>query len=194
VLEAGLPVQRRVVNSLSGKGLLRLWQRSMLAQGTGVIVEPEARFYAALGNLQAIRDPGGSSHELEMAVRVPRFRPQRQRRRPGRRGDHRRRIRQDRLCTGGQRADAAVGFLLKGVDFKDLAINMGTAQTPVLIKYGAFLQTLIDFTIIVLVLFLVIKGIITLKKRFEKAEAAAPPKPTPSELYLKEIRDALVKK
>src|SRR3954468_22415685 len=29
-----------------------------------------------------------------------------------------------------------IGFLLKGVDFKDLAVNLGTAQTPVLIKYG----------------------------------------------------------
>jgi large-conductance mechanosensitive channel len=44
------------------------------------------------------------------------------------------------------------------------------------------------------VLFLVIQGMITLKKRFDKGEAAAPPKPTPSEIYLKEIRDALVKK
>ena len=86
-----------------------------------------------------------------------------------------------------------IGFLLKGVDFKDLAVNMGTAQNPVLIKYGVFLQTLIDFTIIAFVLFLVIKAIITLKKRFEPA-AAEPPKPTPSETYLKEIRDALVKK
>ena len=60
-----------------------------------------------------------------------------------------------------------IGFLLKGVDFKDLAVNMGTAQNPVLIKYGVFLQTLIDFTIIAFVLFLVIKGMITLKKRFE---------------------------
>ena len=80
------------------------------------------------------------------------------------------------------------------VDFKDLAINLGTAQTPVLIRYGAFLQTLIDFAIIAFVLFLVIKGMIALKRRFEKEEAAAPPKPTQSEVYLKEIRDALVKK
>jgi large conductance mechanosensitive channel len=87
-----------------------------------------------------------------------------------------------------------IGFLLKGVDFKDLAINLGTAQTPVLIKYGVFLQTLIDFTIIAFVLFLVIKGMIMLKKRFEGEAAAGPPKPTQSEIYLKEIRDALVKK
>ena len=63
-----------------------------------------------------------------------------------------------------------------------------------LIKYGVFLQTLIDFAIVAFVLFLVIKGMITLKKRFEKEADAAPPKPPPSEIYLKEIRDALVKK
>jgi large conductance mechanosensitive channel len=87
-----------------------------------------------------------------------------------------------------------IGFLLKGVDFRDLTINIGTAQTPVLIKYGIFLQTVIDFVIIAAVLFLVIKAIITLKKRFETETAATPPTPTPSEIYLKEIRDALVKK
>jgi large conductance mechanosensitive channel len=87
-----------------------------------------------------------------------------------------------------------IGFLLSGVDFKDLAVNLGTAQSPVLIKYGAFLQTLIDFIIIAWVLFLVIKAMITLKKRFEKEAVAAPPAPTPSEIYLREIRDALVKK
>jgi large conductance mechanosensitive channel len=87
-----------------------------------------------------------------------------------------------------------IGFMLKGVDFKDLAINLGTAQNPVLIKYGAFLQSTIDFAIIAFVLFLVIKAMMTLKRRFENEVAAAPPKPTPSEIYLKEIRDALVKK
>jgi large conductance mechanosensitive channel len=87
-----------------------------------------------------------------------------------------------------------IGFLLKGVDFRDLAFNIGTGETPVLIKYGVFLQTLIDFLIIAAVLFLVIKAIITLKKRFETEAVPTPPAPTPSETYLKEIRDALVKK
>ena len=87
-----------------------------------------------------------------------------------------------------------IGFLLKGVDFRDLAVNIGSAQAPVLIKYGVFLQTVIDFLIIAAVLFLVIKAIITLKKRFETETVAAPPTPTPSEIYLKEIRDALVDK
>ena len=85
-----------------------------------------------------------------------------------------------------------IGFLLKGVDFKDLAINLGTTQTPVLIKYGIFLQTVIDFAIVAFVLFLVIKAVITLKRRFETP--AEPTKPSPSEVYLREIRDALVKK
>jgi large conductance mechanosensitive channel len=87
-----------------------------------------------------------------------------------------------------------IGFLLSGIDFKELAINLGSAQTPVLIKYGAFLQSLIDFAIIAFVLFLLIKGMITLKKRFE-AEAAKPaPAPTQSEIYLRDIRDALLKR
>jgi len=87
-----------------------------------------------------------------------------------------------------------IGFLLKGVDFRELAINIGTAQAPVLIKYGVFLQTVIDFLIIAAVLFLVIKAIISLKNRFETEKVATPPAPTTSEIYLKEIRDALVKK
>jgi large conductance mechanosensitive channel len=87
-----------------------------------------------------------------------------------------------------------IGFLLSGVDFKDLAVNLGSAQTPVLIRYGAFLQSLIDFAIIAFVLFLVIKAVITLKKRFETEAAKPAPAPTQSEIYLRDIRDALVKK
>ena len=88
-----------------------------------------------------------------------------------------------------------IGFLLGRVEFKDLAINLGTQQAPVLIRYGVFLQAVIDFAIIALVLFLVLKAMLTLKARFEGEKAAAPPPaPSPSETYLKEIRDALVKK
>src|SRR6476660_4941945 len=53
-----------------------------------------------------------------------------------------------------------IGYLLGGVDFKDLAINLGTAQSPVLIRYGMFLQTVVDFAIIAFVLFMVLKTII----------------------------------
>ena len=64
---------------------------------------------------------------------------------------------------------------------------------PVLIKYGAFIQSVIDFAIVAFVLFMVIKAMNNLKKP-APAAPAAPPAPAASEVYLKEIRDALVKK
>jgi large conductance mechanosensitive channel len=86
-----------------------------------------------------------------------------------------------------------IGFLMSGVDFKDLGINLGTAAKPVMIKYGAFIQSCIDFAIVAFVLFMVIKGMNKMKKP-ASAVAAAPPPPAVSETYLKEIRDALVKR
>ena len=87
-----------------------------------------------------------------------------------------------------------IGYLLGGVDFKDLAINLGSAQNPVLIRYGMFIQTVVDFAIIAFVLFIVLKTIITMQKRFAGEPPVVPPNPSQSEIYLKEIRDALVKK
>jgi large conductance mechanosensitive channel len=87
-----------------------------------------------------------------------------------------------------------IGYLLGGVDFKDLAINLGTAESPVLIRYGMFIQTVVDFAIIAFVLFIVLKTIITMQKRFAGEPPVVPTKPSQSEIYLKEIRDALVKK
>ncbi|MBS0241319.1 MAG: large-conductance mechanosensitive channel protein MscL [Proteobacteria bacterium] len=87
-----------------------------------------------------------------------------------------------------------IGYVVGGVDFKDLAVNLPTPTgKPVLLKYGEFVQSVVDFLIVAFVLFMVIKAINMAKKRFEKqAEAAPPPAPSPSEVYLKEIRDALV--
>ncbi len=86
-----------------------------------------------------------------------------------------------------------IGYVLGGVNFADLSIKMPTPTgAPVELKYGAFVQTVIDFLIIAFVLFMVIKAINMAKKRFEKEEAAAPAAPPQSEVYLKEIRDALV--
>ncbi len=91
-----------------------------------------------------------------------------------------------------------IGYMIGGVNFNELAINLATPTgKPVLIKYGEFFQTIIDFAIIAFVLFMVIKAITMAKKRFEAQAAAAPAAPAapaPSEMYLKEIRDALVKK
>ena len=87
-----------------------------------------------------------------------------------------------------------IGYVIGGVNFADLAVNMPTPTgKPVLLKYGEFLQTVIDFMIIAFVLFMVIKAINMAKARFERQKAEAPPAAPPqSEIYLKEIRDALV--
>ena len=84
-----------------------------------------------------------------------------------------------------------IGYLLAGVDFSTLAVNLPTpTNTNVEIKYGMFLNALIKFTITAFAIFLLIKAINQLHK---PAPKEAPP-PTPSEVYLREIRDALVKK
>jgi large conductance mechanosensitive channel len=86
-----------------------------------------------------------------------------------------------------------IGMALKGVSFSELAVNLNTAPggMPVLWKYGAFLQTILDFLIIAFCLFMAIKAINRLKK--PDAPAVAPPPPR-SEVLLEEIRDLLVLK
>jgi large conductance mechanosensitive channel len=85
-----------------------------------------------------------------------------------------------------------LGEIIGGVSFSDLAIDLGKDPSgkEVLLKYGAFLQTILDFLIIAFVLFMAIKGINRLKK---PPPAAAPPPPPRSELLLEEIRDLLKK-
>jgi large conductance mechanosensitive channel len=86
-----------------------------------------------------------------------------------------------------------IGVLLGGVDFSDLVLVVKEAvgETPaVVISYGAFIQTVIDFTIIAFAIFMVVKGINTLKKKEEAAPKEAP-KPSAEEALLTEIRDLL---
>jgi len=86
-----------------------------------------------------------------------------------------------------------LGLALSGVDFKDAATAIGTGADgmPVLLKYGAFIQTIIDFVIIAFALFLAIKGINRLKKPAAPAPDAPPPPPPREEVLLTEIRDLL---
>ena len=84
-----------------------------------------------------------------------------------------------------------VGALTGGIDFSEMAANIGTEATPVLIKYGAFIQAAVDFLIIALVIFMALKGINKLKKPPEPAAPAAPPPPPREEVLLTEIRDLL---
>ncbi len=89
-----------------------------------------------------------------------------------------------------------LGVLLGGVDFSGLAIVIREAAgetAAVTINYGLFIQTLVDFVIIAFAIFMVIKGMNSLKRKQEQAPAA-PPAPTREEVLLSEIRDLLKQK
>jgi large conductance mechanosensitive channel len=89
-----------------------------------------------------------------------------------------------------------LGLLIGGVNLSEFALNLGTDPkgAPVLLKYGAFLQTIFDFLIIALVIFIAVKGINKLKKPPAAAPDAPPPPPPRQEVLLEEIRDALLKR
>jgi large conductance mechanosensitive channel len=75
-----------------------------------------------------------------------------------------------------------IGLLLGGINIADKSFKIGAA----VVKWGSFLQTIIDFTIIALSIFLVIKFINMLQKKREKE-----PDLTKEETLLTEIRDLL---
>ena len=86
-----------------------------------------------------------------------------------------------------------LGMIIGGVDFTDLAITLKAAEgeaPAVLLAYGKFIQTIIDFTIIAFAIFIGIKAINKLKRE-EEAAPAAPPAPTKDQELLSEIRDLL---
>jgi len=89
-----------------------------------------------------------------------------------------------------------IGVALGGVDFSNLSIIVQEAidkKPAVVISYGKFLQTVIDFLIIAFAIFMAIKAMNSLKKK--EAEApAAPAAPPNQEVLLAEIRDLLKKK
>ena len=88
-----------------------------------------------------------------------------------------------------------VGVLTGGVNFSTLAVAIGMSPKgePVLLKYGAFIQAVVDFLIVAMVIFIAIKGINQLKK--PAPAAVAPPAPPPrQELLLEEIRNLLAKR
>jgi large conductance mechanosensitive channel len=90
-----------------------------------------------------------------------------------------------------------IGMMLGGVDFSNIKVPLRAAaagQDPVTINIGVFLNNVISFLIVAAAVFALVKAINELKKRFEREAEKAPPPPPMSEVYLKEIRDALVKK
>jgi large conductance mechanosensitive channel len=94
-----------------------------------------------------------------------------------------------------------IGFVTAGKDVSDLSLvmkeavmNGDTVVTPaVVFAYGNFIQSVIDFVLIGLFIFLIIKAVNKARDNFgkKKEEAAAPPEPSKEELLLTEIRDLL---
>lgn len=88
-----------------------------------------------------------------------------------------------------------IGVLVGGVDFSDLAFVLKDAvgEAPaVMINYGKFIQTVVDFTIVAFAIFIAVKAMNSMKKKEEEAPKA-PPAPSNEEVLLTEIRDLLKK-
>jgi large conductance mechanosensitive channel len=96
-----------------------------------------------------------------------------------------------------------IGKLMGGVNFGDLFITLDSAKGPftslqqakdagaAVIAYGSFINTMIDFTIVAFCIFMLVKGINSLKRKPAPEPAAEPPPPSAEERLLTEIRDLL---
>ena len=87
-----------------------------------------------------------------------------------------------------------IGLLLGNVDFSDLAVTLRAAAEgaeAVTVRYGVFIQTVVDFVIIAFAIFMVVKAMNSVMKKEEEAPPPAPPEPSKEEVLLTEIRDAL---
>lgn len=90
-----------------------------------------------------------------------------------------------------------IGLLLGGVDFSEIKIPLKAAEAgsdPVSMNIGLFINNLISFMIVAFAVFMLVKAVNELRKRFEKQQEAAPAAPTATEALLAEIRDELRKK
>ncbi len=96
-----------------------------------------------------------------------------------------------------------LGILLANVDFKKLQITLkpavesseGVAAIPaVTLNYGQFITDLISFLLMALVVFIIVKKVISLLHKKAEEPAPGPPVPSNQELLLTEIRDLLAKK
>jgi large conductance mechanosensitive channel len=85
-----------------------------------------------------------------------------------------------------------LGVLIGNMDFSSLAYQLAIddAGKPVLLKWGMFVNNVINFTIIAFAIFAMVKVINTIRRK-EEAQPSAPPAPTKEESLLAEIRDIL---
>jgi large conductance mechanosensitive channel len=94
-----------------------------------------------------------------------------------------------------------IGLLLGNVDFSNLFFDLSMQGYPSLaaaqeagapiVKYGVFINNILDFLIVAFAVFLLIRTLNRLKRKQEAAPPAAPPAPTAEEKLLTEIRDTL---
>src|SRR5574344_323192 len=88
-----------------------------------------------------------------------------------------------------------IGYIISGINFTDLKYTLpanplaGSGAVPATIAYGSFLQTLIDFIIVALCIFMMLK--VVTRFTHKKEEPATPAAPSKEELLLTEIRDLL---
>jgi large conductance mechanosensitive channel len=95
-----------------------------------------------------------------------------------------------------------IGLLMGNVDFSNLFVNLDMSKSfasvteaeaagAPIIKYGIFINTVLDFLIVALAIFLVIRGINKFRRKQEAAPPAPPPPPPAEVQLLTEIRDLL---
>jgi large conductance mechanosensitive channel len=91
-----------------------------------------------------------------------------------------------------------IGLATGGIDFSQLKIilkpaDLAAKHAEVAILYGSFINTVITFLIVALVIFIMVRLISKMRREQAEAPAAVPPAPTPTETLLTEIRDLLRK-
>jgi large conductance mechanosensitive channel len=98
-----------------------------------------------------------------------------------------------------------IGLILGNADFSDLFVNLDMSKSfasvaeaeaagAPIIKYGLFINTVLDFMIVAFVIFMVIRGINKLQRKREAAPPPPPPPPSTEVVLLAEIRDLLRKR
>ena len=93
-----------------------------------------------------------------------------------------------------------IGLALGGMDFSKMSMELQPAviengevvKEAVMLNYGLFINTVIDFIIVAFAIFMVVKAMNSMKKK-EEAAPTAPPEPSSTDKLLMEIRDSLKK-
>lgn len=90
-----------------------------------------------------------------------------------------------------------IGMILSGINFADIVTTLKQAgpdgKGAVVLSWGKFIQAIINFLIIALAMFAVVKAINTMKRKQEEVPAPSPAEPSDEVKLLTEIRDALKK-